>query len=101
MGRKKQFFTKRRCNFCGEVKPIEEFRKNKRIACGYDSKCKSCHNAALRKRRLTSHLAKFGLTISAYEVLLEKQGGDVRVLESNDQQTTFVVRVPVPAEGGN
>ena len=75
MGREKQFFTKRRCKFCGEVKPIEEFRKNKRIACGYDGKCKSCHNATLRKRRLASHLAKFGLTVLAYGALLERQNG--------------------------
>ena len=38
----------------------------------------------------------FGLGLWSARVFLRRQGGDIRVLESNSTQTTFMVRLPVP-----
>jgi GAF domain-containing protein len=39
----------------------------------------------------------FGLGLWQSRVFLRRQSGDIRVLESNPTQTTFVVRLPVPS----
>jgi hypothetical protein len=39
------------CTKCGEVKPLEEFRRNPRMADGISSWCSACHVAATRDWR--------------------------------------------------
>jgi len=42
--------TMRKCNVCGEYKPITEFRKDCNKATGYRNTCKSCKNEYERNR---------------------------------------------------
>lgn len=40
----------KRCKDCGEVKPIDEFHKNNRMADGHINMCKTCANIYQRNR---------------------------------------------------
>lgn len=41
----------KKCKACGEIKPVNEFNKNKKYKDGYQSKCRKCINE-LRKRHV-------------------------------------------------
>eukprot|EP00732_Lithocolla_globosa_P004016 Lithocolla_globosa_v1_NODE_3472_length_1659_cov_88.924611.p2 type:complete len:100 gc:universal NODE_3472_length_1659_cov_88.924611:62-361(+) len=48
----------RNCTKCGEIKPLEQFDKNKQGKCGRASKCKPCLRA-LNKEYYHNNIDKF------------------------------------------
>ena len=41
----------RKCTECGQIKPLEDFAKNKHNSDGRDSRCKACHAESARQWR--------------------------------------------------
>lgn len=79
--------TQHRCTACGELKPVEDFPRNKQTPCGFDPRCSMCrhirrverrainYNDILDKERLNWSLTKNGITAEDYVWLLRKQNG--------------------------
>lgn len=69
-GRKPLFPTDQKCTQCKTVKPIEEFERDARRACGYGHTCKAC-----RKSYAAANLhRRYGLSKEAFSELIAKQG---------------------------
>jgi hypothetical protein len=73
----------RRCPDCGEVKPLDDFPRNKNSRDGRATYCKPCHNARSQqtRQRLSGgsrhyHLRKrYGMGAAEVEAIIEAQGG--------------------------
>lgn len=71
------------CPKCKEVKPVEEFGKNRAEKTGLTAYCKLCHNAAGRetKQRLYGgtryyHIQhRYGITAAEVDEMIARQGG--------------------------
>lgn len=71
------------CTKCGEVKPLEDFHKEKKQRDGRTSRCKVCYNADCRKRYHKNESQswayqlrkKYGIGPDDYSRMLEEQGG--------------------------
>lgn len=69
--------TERRCNACGELKPLSAFYRKVRGVGGRDGRCKECKRVlrdmpATRDRHLRN---TYGITLAEYEAMLHAQGG--------------------------
>lgn len=42
----------KKCNICGEVKPLDDYYKNKHSFDGYAPLCKECHKERMRRRSI-------------------------------------------------
>lgn len=76
--------TEKRCNDCGEIKPLTEFGKNKLGKYGRKSFCKTCLNLRSRNdyrrtggevQRRSALKNRYGLTPESFDALLVAQGG--------------------------
>lgn len=65
------------CRICGNSKPLSDFVKNSAYKSGYDTRCKDCRNAKLRKeyrtkmyneRDTNSELARYDTNILVDEL---------------------------------
>lgn len=73
----------KRCPDCGEVKPLEEFPRNKRTQDGRHTYCKPCHNARGRETRQRLyggsrhyHLKRrYGIGADEVDAMVADQGG--------------------------
>jgi hypothetical protein len=73
----------KRCPDCGEVKPLDEFPRNKNSKDGRHTYCKPCHNARGREtyERLhggTRHYhlkRRYGISADEFDELVRQQGG--------------------------
>lgn len=73
----------RKCNMCGETKPLCEFSPHPRGLHGVRARCKPCLSEATMRWRdqnidkaLNAHLVrKFGITLTEFEQLETAQGG--------------------------
>lgn len=86
------------CTKCGEVKPLEDFCKNKAAPEGYHFWCRVCHYQSnkewcqrnhrtskewYRRYKKEYHLLRtYGLSLEEYEKMLEEQGGGCAVCGS-------------------
>lgn len=76
---------KKRCGRCGEVKPLDQFHRNRRNKDGTNNRCRPCAIAAtkewrqahpdIKSHRRTETLALYGLTPEEYAARLEAQDG--------------------------
>jgi len=64
------------CTYCNEVKELSEFSPDKRIASGFQSRCKQCYAAIMRDRRRANPEAhRLSIKLSTqrhYEAKLER-----------------------------
>jgi hypothetical protein len=73
----------KRCAVCGEIKPLEEFPRNKNYADGHHCNCKPCHNAQVRQSRERLHggsrhyhlKRRYGIGADEVDDLIASQGG--------------------------
>ncbi len=73
----------KRCADCGEIKPVEEFPRNKNSKDGYHCYCKACNNARSRDSRERLHggsrhyhlKRRYGIGADELDRLVEQQGG--------------------------
>jgi hypothetical protein len=72
----------KRCPCCGEIKPLEEFCRNKRSSDGRACYCKPCHNAKGRASvsrhggsRHYHFRDRYGIGAAEVAALIEGQGG--------------------------
>jgi hypothetical protein len=78
----------KRCPKCGETKPLTEFWKNRSTSDGVQAWCKPCwyettkaqltgpdRERALRWRRYTHLIRKYGITADQYDEMLAAQDG--------------------------
>jgi len=73
----------KRCPDCGEIKPLEQFPRNKNSKDGRHSYCKPCHNARGKEtyERLyggTRHYhlkRRYGIGADEFDELVRQQGG--------------------------
>lgn len=56
------------CQKCKELKPLEDYGKDKQKADGLTSRCKTC-------RMEDALLSRYGVTMDEFEALVEKQNG--------------------------
>ena len=65
------------CTLCGQEKPVEDFHKAHKGACGRKSICKQCESARRdpihSRRSLLKN--KYGLTLEDYDIMLVAQDG--------------------------
>jgi Recombination endonuclease VII len=72
----------KRCPDCGQLRPLDQFPRNKRTSSGYAVYCKPCHNArgAETRQRLyggSSHyhlMRRYGIGAHDFDRLVEEQG---------------------------
>lgn len=65
----KKTFTERKCRDCGEIKPLSDFSKDKRLPTGYVNQCKACRckaryeSGSYMMERLRKHSYRTGAPI--------------------------------------
>lgn len=78
----------RRCNACGELKPLSAFYRKVRGVGGRDGRCKECRRK-LRDMQATRdrHLRNtYGITLAEYEGMLHSQGGVCAICKEPEGQ---------------
>ena len=67
----------KRCNVCGEMKPLDAFYKHSKGSQGRQSRCKPCNKIVGRKYRKTHHTmrSKLGLSDADVQKLEDRAGG--------------------------
>jgi hypothetical protein len=69
----------KKCNKCGEVKPVSEYHPHKSIKCGLFPHCKECHRNHYRKNRFewrNGFLNRtYGISFDEYLTMFQAQGG--------------------------
>ena len=87
----------KKCNKCGEVKPIEEFKYSSKINGTRTNLCKKCDNerrvALQKKRRKENKEVKFMLTLDQYKTLED------RSKELNTTPNKYIKRVILEDKG--
>ena len=87
----------KKCNKCGEVKPIEEFKYSSKINGTRTNLCKKCDNerrvALQKKRRKENKEVKFMLTLDQYKALED------RSKELNTTPNKYIKRVILEDQG--
>lgn len=63
--------VEKRCRDCGLTWPASEFQQKTSKVDGLESYCRSCS----RERQRLYNLSRYGLTLEAYDALMERQGG--------------------------
>lgn len=64
--------SEKKCSSCGEVKPANEYNRNRYSSHGIDSKCRVCQSKYVYAR----HIEKaYGISISEYNLMVETAGG--------------------------
>lgn len=78
------------CNKCGEIKSLDQFPKRKDSADGHHNSCKACENVRKSKYKWTREQwwaweikKQFGLTVDAYNSLLEEQNHSCAVCNTH------------------
>ena len=87
----------KKCNKCGEVKPIEEFKYSSKVNGTRTNLCKKCDNerrvALQKKRRKENKEVKFMLTLDQYKALED------RSKELNTTPNKYIKRVILEDKG--
>lgn len=87
----------KKCNKCGEVKPIEEFKYSSKVNGTRTNLCKKCDNerrvALQKKRRKENKEVKFMLTMDQYKALEDKSK------ELNTTPNKYIKRVILEDKG--
>lgn len=63
----------KRCTVCGEIKPLEEFHKDKRRKDGCRARCKDCRHSVEYKYKKKGRESKYGLSRAELARLKRKQ----------------------------
>lgn len=82
------------CRDCGEVKPLEEFVRNKSASSGRGSYCKLCQNARGNESRQRLHggsreyhlRRRYGIGAKAFGEMLEAQDGKCLICEKPEPE---------------
>ena len=62
----------KRCADCAQMKPLSEFHRAPQQSGGYNCYCKACR----KRQNRETHLSRtYGLTVAAYDAMVEGQGG--------------------------
>ena len=62
----------KKCNKCGEHRPIDQYRKNKKCRGGIEGTCHTCHSERVRDHHLRKN---YGITIEEYNQMFDLQQG--------------------------
>ena len=54
------------CRYCKQERPLSQFAKYKKLACGYDTICKECQKWRMK-------LTNYGITKEQYDAMLAEQ----------------------------
>lgn len=81
-----------RCPDCQEIKPLDEFPRNRATSTGRGNYCKPCHNVRGRENRIRNHGStreyhlrrRYGITGAEVDAMIEAQGGVCAICQERE-----------------
>ena len=102
--------NEKKCSKCGEIKPLDQFAKNKTRKGGYTRLCKTCHNAYFReyfsdqdrmckqvgrvdknKKEYRNNFRKYKLSIGCQECGYDKCASALHFHHINSSEKKFAI----------